>query len=472
MITEPALFDEEVERPAPDMPLIRSMRMEGLFGQYTYNIRVKASTTPPVILLYGGNGSGKTTILRLLWHLLAAADNLGHRTYIAKTPFRSFSVTLTNGDVITANKKADLVGDFEILVTRKKRIICRVFYPTDESGVIERTTWTRVSERLVFGEEGEEEVAELETDIPDLIPEKDQYIDYLKSIKVDPYFLADDRRIYSDRLLREERRRRRLVASTELRDYEKSNLADELEEALRRTTNWLRQRIISGTAQGSQGADAIYLEVLSRLVGAPHTLNEEPPSFEDVKKRISDLDERTKQFNEFGLVPHVRADRFLQLLDSVQSSRISLIADVLTPYLEGQRARLDSLQPMESLIRTFVETVNGFLVDKQLLFTLHRGLRIRTTNSGNLLGPRQLSSGERQLLLLLCNALLSRSESALFIIDEPEISLNVKWQRKLIPALLACVQSSGVQFILATHSIEIITGHREFLAQLRAKRQA
>jgi predicted ATPase len=65
--------------------------------------------------------------------------------------------------------------------------------------------------------------------------------------------------------------------------------------------------------------------------------------------------------------------------------------------------------------------------------------------------------------------LLSRNESALFIIDEPEISLNAKWQRKLIPALLACVQTSNVQFILATHSVEIITGHREFLARLQPR---
>ena len=254
---------------------------------------------------------------------------------------------------------------------------------------------------------------------------------------------------------------------------EKSGLADELTDALWRTGNWLRSQIISATAQGSVGADAIYLEVLSQLVATSH-IDEEEPSLSQVKKRIEELELRTRRFGEFGLVPSLQAEPFLKLLDKADRSRharASLIEDVLTPYLDGQRARLDSLQPTESLIRTFVETVNSFLVNKQITYTLRWGLRIRTEGQ-DVLRPEQLSSGERQLLLLLCNSLLSRAESALFIIDEPEISLNAKWQRKLIPALLACVPTSNVQFILATHSVEIITGHREFLAQLKTGRRS
>jgi hypothetical protein len=231
--------------------------------------------------------------------------------------------------------------------------------------------------------------------------------------------------------------------------------------------------VISGTAQGSQGVDAIYLDVLSRLVGtaSTHIVNEEA-SLSDVAKRLGELDARSKQFSEFGLVPYVRAEPFITLLNEGDPSRASIIEGVLTPYLDGQRARLDSLQATESLIRTFVETVNSFLVNKRMTYSLRNGLRISNTDDGSALAPEQLSSGERQLLLLLCHAMLSGAESALFIIDEPEISLNVKWQRKLISALLSCVQFSNVQFILATHSVEIITGHRQFLARLNSRRSS
>jgi len=292
-------------------------------------------------------------------------------------------------------------------------------------------------------------------------------------ININPYFLADDRKIYGDMLPDDSRQPmeyRRLSTGELVPLSEKSGLANELEEALRRTNNWLRQQVISGTAQGSEGADAIYLEVLSQIAGTSHALNG-TGTLGDVRKRITDLDTRTRQFSEFGLVPHVRAGPFLEVLDTIHSSRMPLIEDVLAPYLDGQRARLNSLQPTESLIRIFVETVNGFLVHKQLSYTFPWGLRIVSDDAIEL-QPEQLSSGERQLLVLLCNSLNSRDESALFVIDEPEISLNAKWQRKLIPALLACVQSSGVQFILATHSIEIITGNRQFLARLRSRAQS
>ena len=42
-----------------------------------------------------------------------------------------------------------------------------------------------------------------------------------------------------------------------------------------------------------------------------------------------------------------------------------------------------------------------------------------------------LSSGEQQLLFMLCAVALMRDNDSLVLIDEPEISLNIKWQRKI-----------------------------------------
>jgi energy-coupling factor transporter ATP-binding protein EcfA2 len=78
-----------------------------------------------------------------------------------------------------------------------------------------------------------------------------------------------------------------------------------------------------------------------------------------------------------------------------------------------------------------------------------------------------LSSGEKQLLLLLCDTIAAREQPSIFIIDEPEISLNVKWQRRLITLLQDCIKGSRVQFFLATHSLELLTGHKEFVVKLK-----
>lgn len=64
-----------------------------------------------------------------------------------------------------------------------------------------------------------------------------------------------------------------------------------------------------------------------------------------------------------------------------------------------------------------------------------------------------LSSGEKQLFILLTEALLQNKASQLFITDEPELSLHIDWQRKVLNALLEL--NPKAQIIVATHSPEI-----------------
>ena len=60
----------------------------------------------------------------------------------------------------------------------------------------------------------------------------------------------------------------------------------------------------------------------------------------------------------------------------------------------------------------------------------------------------KLSAGEQQMLSFLCYNTFS--ENTAIFIDEPELSLHVDWQRRLIPTLLE--QETGNQFFIATHS--------------------
>ncbi len=63
-----------------------------------------------------------------------------------------------------------------------------------------------------------------------------------------------------------------------------------------------------------------------------------------------------------------------------------------------------------------------------------------------------MSSGEKQILRILLEVYLCSSNS--FIIDEPEISMHIDWQRVLITSILDL--SPEIQFICATHSPEIM----------------
>ena len=66
----------------------------------------------------------------------------------------------------------------------------------------------------------------------------------------------------------------------------------------------------------------------------------------------------------------------------------------------------------------------------------------------------QLSSGEKQLLVILLTVLVQDNKNAILFMDEPELSLHFDWQKKLIEYIREL--NPNVQIILATHSPAII----------------
>lgn len=110
------------------------------------------------------------------------------------------------------------------------------------------------------------------------------------------------------------------------------------------------------------------------------------------------------------------------------------------------------------------------MVDKSISFHVRLGFKIMSRNREDL-SPRMLSSGERHLLLLFCNAITALDDQSIFIIDEPEISLNIKWQRKLITSLLDFVKDSAVQYVFASHSMQILAQHEDKVVKLVSKKE-
>lgn len=114
-------------------------------------------------------------------------------------------------------------------------------------------------------------------------------------------------------------------------------------------------------------------------------------------------------------------------------------------------------------INRFIEILNSFLSDT--------GKKIFIDKVGHLLVKRPfgkdvsidaLSSGERQIVILFANVMFNKYTAEnvenILIIDEPELSLHIKWQEKFIDTLL--ISSNKTQFILATHSPDIVGDYK------------
>ena len=70
------------------------------------------------------------------------------------------------------------------------------------------------------------------------------------------------------------------------------------------------------------------------------------------------------------------------------------------------------------------------------------------------LSPYQLSSGEKQMLVILLTVLLQDNQPGLLLMDEPEVSLHVDWQQRLVNLIRTL--NPHVQIILTTHSPAVI----------------
>ncbi len=79
---------------------------------------------------------------------------------------------------------------------------------------------------------------------------------------------------------------------------------------------------------------------------------------------------------------------------------------------------------------------------------------IRFTQIGETLMPYQLSSGEKQMLIILLTVLVEDDQPYVLFMDEPEISLHIEWQKRLIDLCLEL--NPNVQIILTTHSPAVV----------------
>ena len=73
---------------------------------------------------------------------------------------------------------------------------------------------------------------------------------------------------------------------------------------------------------------------------------------------------------------------------------------------------------------------------------------------GETLQPYMLSSGEKQMLVILLTALVQENRPSVMLMDEPEISLHIEWHQRLIT--LVRTLNPNTQIILCTHSPAII----------------
>ena len=120
---------------------------------------------------------------------------------------------------------------------------------------------------------------------------------------------------------------------------------------------------------------------------------------------------------------------------------------------ELQKGNADAAQHLSKPKTRFQDMVDDLFEDtgKKIVRTENE---IRFSQIGETLVPYQLSSGEKQMLAILLTVLVEDQQPYILFMDEPEVSLHIEWQKRLIDLIVEL--NPNVQIILTTHSPAVI----------------
>ena len=168
-------------------------------------------------------------------------------------------------------------------------------------------------------------------------------------------------------------------------------------------------------------------------------------------------------------------DRPLLNIESINKVDLNLTTELDWQLFQLQRKYLDYQVNVGNRIIEALQSGNGEAAAKAQTYSAPKRLfqdiidelfaetgkkivrsenEIRFSQVGETLFPYQLSSGEKQILAILLTVLVQDGLPYVLFMDEPEVSMHVDWQKKLIALILSL--NPNVQIILSTHSPAVI----------------
>jgi len=180
----------------------------------------------------------------------------------------------------------------------------------------------------------------------------------------------------------------------------------------------------------------------------------------ELEAKLRALEERRKGIITAGLLP---AD---QNAVPIQGGQIEeSVKGILALHASDVEQKLGVFDAIVAKLELLQELVNQRYSFKKLQID-QSGFRL-ISDSGSLLQPTDLSSGEQHELVLFYELLFRTEENALILIDEPELSLHVGWQSEFLKDLERVVRLSSLDVVLATHSPQIISNRWDLTVELQ-----
>ena len=425
---------------------LERIEVDRLFG--TYDHRIDLNLDAHVTLLHGPNGVGKTVVLRMIDALLNA-----RLSYFRRIPFARFSIRFHDGSEIVLRKSSEDDEPSTItlhengnersaqvhLRTEAERIAASVGYLQRHPATPDAWIDTRDGEPLIPSEilsryrhhpsdrEGDEQ-------------EHPWLADFL--------YTANDHLIEAQRLFQFGGTYRAIPRRRNLRLTQDSLVSTVVEYS-----QDFRERLAQTMADYGRQAQTLDQSFPQRLIVAQEEL-----SAAMLERKMSDLENKNTELIKIGILEETQAHPIpvgrLESIDSTQRR-------VMTLYVRDTTAKLAELDYLKDRSSLLLEKMNQKYQHKSIRVDREDGL-VAVGNDDRRLALDCLSSGEQNEFVLYYDLLFRVPSNTIVLIDEPELSLHVAWQKKFIPDLLEIIEVTGFDALIATHSPYIV-GERDDL---------
>ena len=143
------------------------------------------------------------------------------------------------------------------------------------------------------------------------------------------------------------------------------------------------------------------------------------------------------------------------------------IRRILEIYVEDTGQKLSIFDETYEKIRLFKQILDERFSFKSIKIDPHKGIRAIDKDNDQDIPLAELSSGEQHELVLIYGLLFIVEEGSIILIDEPELSLHVTWQKNFITDIQKIQELKKLRVVIATHSPQIIHDKWDLVEELK-----
>lgn len=438
---------------------ILSVEIKGLFNRFDH--KISFGEDPSLTIITAPNGYGKTAVLRALDAFFGRKFS-----FFWKTKFSEIKIQFESASSIFIYKEFEtLVDDDE---TESSLVYVRGVgfedseqpyrlkpkIPRSSHAYLERSLPVeRIGPDRWFDFPTEEilNTSELVARYVEQLPEE-----LAKSIDM-PKWLQEVTQEFQVSLIETQRllaleegdarhlpRQRRPTKPETVVEKDASDLADRI------------NRVLQQYANESQKLDQTFPKRIIESHGVT------PSTEEDIRDSLQELGATRQSLVDVGIIDEA-------VSEPIQPSQIfeeDNVRRILSIYADDTQKKLRVFEDIYERIRLFKEILDEYFSFKEVRISAENGILIVDRDTSDQIPLSELSSGEQHELVLVYELLFKVTDGALILIDEPELSLHVAWQKRFISDIVKIQKLRNLSVVIATHSPQIINDNWDLVTEL------